>query len=191
MQNSEPNPGAKIKNKHVDDLIDHYWGSIQYISGLIKASELKAGLILTFYGILLNFVYQSISKFFVEIPGEPTLYILLGLWFCFTIISIFYSIRCFIPKMETGFDKNIFFFKDVITEFGDAREYAKTFYEISIDEDRLFPQLGQQIFVISKIATLKFKYVNLSLRFLGLGLVLMLGVVIFFAVFNLTNGQQI
>lgn len=188
MQNKESNYEPHIKNKHVDDLVDHYWGSILYISNLIRASELKAGLILTFYGILLNFVYQSISKFFVEIPSNALLHILLGLWFTFTLISIFFSIRCFIPKLETKFDKNIFFFKDVITKFGDAREYAKTFYEISIDEDRLFPQLGQQIFVISKIADLKFRYVNLSLRFLALGLVFMLFIVAYFVFVNLNQG---
>jgi hypothetical protein len=53
-------PGTtKFKNKHTDDLVDHYWASISYMQDLIKSSELKAGLILSFYGILLNFIYQG------------------------------------------------------------------------------------------------------------------------------------
>ncbi len=43
---------------HAEELVDHYWGSINYVLGLIRASEVKAGLILTFYGILLNFIFQ-------------------------------------------------------------------------------------------------------------------------------------
>ena len=62
MEEQQTNQTTHIKNKHTDDLIDHYWGSINYISSLIKASELKAGLILTFYGILLNFIYTNIAR---------------------------------------------------------------------------------------------------------------------------------
>ncbi len=70
--------------------------------------------------------------------------------------------------------KNIFFFGDVITKFGDINKFSKLFHEISRDEDRLFDQLGQQVYVNSKIAALKFKYVNRALRFLALGLVFLL-----------------
>lgn len=174
------------KNKHTDDLVDHYWGSINYVTSLIKASELKAGLILSFYGILLNFIYQSVSMIVTEFPNEIFLFILLGLWFCCTVVSIFFSIRCFIPRIEGKFDKNIFFFRDVITKFGSVNEFSKTFYRISVDEDQLFDQLGQQIYVISKIATLKFQNVNFSLRFLALGLMLLLVVVGYYLVVTLT-----
>ena len=44
--------GEHPKNKHTNDLVDHYWGAINYIFGLIKASEIKAGLILSFYGLV-------------------------------------------------------------------------------------------------------------------------------------------
>lgn len=163
-----------IKNKHTDDLVDHYWGSINYMAGLIKASELKAGLILSFYGILLNFIYQGINLLLEQFPNNIFIYILIGLWFCCIVISIYNSIRCFIPRFEAKFDKNIFFFRDVISKFGTIDEFSKTFFEISKDEDKLFQQLGHQIFIISKIANVKFKYVHLSLRFLAASLVVLL-----------------
>ncbi len=169
-----------IKNKHTDDLVDHYWGSINYVAYLIKASELKAGLILSFYGILLNFIYQSATFLLEQFPNDIIIYTLLGLWFLCIVLSIYFSIRCFIPRFEGKFDKNIFFFRDVISKFGDIHEYSKTFYDISRDEDRLFHQLGQQIFILSKIANVKFNYVKNSLRFLAAGLVVLLIVLLYY-----------
>ena len=48
-----------ILGGHTEELVDHYWGSINYVSSLIRASEIKAGLILSFYGILFNIIYPS------------------------------------------------------------------------------------------------------------------------------------
>ena len=73
MKESDKN-SDHIKNKHTDDLIDHYWGSINYVSGLIKASEIKAGLILSFYGILLNFTYNYLEMVLTEASNKPFLY---------------------------------------------------------------------------------------------------------------------
>jgi hypothetical protein len=77
-------------------------------------------------------------------------------------------------RIEAKYEKNIFFFGDVISKFGTIKEFSKTFYNISLDGEQLFDQLGQQIYIISKIAALKFKYVNKSLRFLALGLFLLI-----------------
>jgi hypothetical protein len=167
-------PTSRKKNKHTDDLIDHYWGSIDYVSGLIKASEIKAGLILSFYGILLNFAYGYLEMVLNYAKEAPFLYVLLGLWLMAIVISIYYSVRCFMPRIETNYEKNIFFFGDVITKFGNIKEFAKTFHTISSDEDQLFDQLGQQIYIISKIASVKFASVNKALRFLAIGLLLLL-----------------
>jgi len=162
------------KNKHTDDLVDHYWGSIDYVSGLIKASEIKAGLILSFYGILLNFSYNYLETVLAEAKNQPFLYILLAAWFLCTATSIYFSVRCFMPRIEAKYEKNIFFFGDVISKFGNVKEFSKTFHEISSDEDQLFDQLGQQIYIISKIAAYKFSCVNKALRFLAIGLLLLL-----------------
>lgn len=162
------------KNKHTDDLIDHYWGSINYVSGLIKASEIKAGLILSFYGILLNFAYNYLEKVLTFAPQAKFLYVLCALWFITTLISIYYSVLCFMPRIEAKYEKSIFFFGDVISKFGNVKEFAKTFHTISCDEDQLFDQLGQQIYIISKIASYKFSCVNKALRYLAIGLLLLL-----------------
>ncbi|RED44968.1 Pycsar system effector family protein [Seonamhaeicola aphaedonensis] len=170
------------KNKHLDDLVDHYWGSINYIFNLIRASEIKAGLILSFYGIVLNFVFKSADTVLESGQNKIGFYILAGLWFACTVVSIFYSIRCFMPKIEGKYDKNIFFFGDVIQKYGDIKEFSKTFYAISKDEDQLFDQLGQQVYVNSRIAASKFKSINNSIRFLAVGLFLMIILGVFYVI---------
>ncbi|MGJ8592460.1 MAG: Pycsar system effector family protein [Aquaticitalea sp.] len=162
-----------VKNAHTEELVDHYWGSISYISSLIKASELKAGLILSFYGILLNFVFQSVETVFDASENDTLLYLLIGAWFFCTAASIFYCVRCFIPKIEGGYDKNIFFFGDVISKFGNIKQFSKTFYAISVDEEQLFGQLGEQIYIISKIAAWKFRNVKRAISLLAIGLIVL------------------
>ena len=169
-----------VKNKHTDDLIDHYWGSIMYISNLIKASELKAGLILSFYGILLNFIYQNVGHVLAHFKNDTIFYILLACWFASTVISIYFSVRCFMPRIEGKYEKNIFFFGDVITKFGSIKQFSKTFFHISLDEDQLFDHLGQQIYINSKIAAMKFRNVNHALKFLALGLFILLTMVMYY-----------
>ena len=161
------------KNKHTDDLIDHYWGTISYLTSLIKASELKAGLILSFYGILLNFIYQGTENFSNDLTNDTILYILIGSWILCTSASIFYCVRCFIPKIEDKFSKNMFFFKDIISQFGDIKEFSKTFFTMSKDEDALFEQLGEQIFIISKISDWKFRNVKRAISLLAIGLIIL------------------
>ena len=153
---------ASKKRGHDEELIDHYWGSLSYITGLIKSSEIKAGLILSFYGILFNFIYRNLDMVMLQAKEYNVFYVLLVIWLITTIVSIFFSVRCFMPRIEGKYDKNIFFFNDVLTKFGDIKEFSKTFYDISRDQDELFLQLGEQIYVNSKIAALKFKYVNRS-----------------------------
>ena len=137
---------------HAEELVDHYWGSINYVLGLIRASEIKAGLLLSFYGILLNFIFQKIDLIISHGSQQIILSVLMGFWFVSTIVSIYYSMRCFMPSIEGRFKKNVFFFSDVITKFGTINDFSKTFYKLSLKEEELFDQLGQQIFIISKIA---------------------------------------
>lgn len=157
-----------------DDLAWHYWNTIHYFVGLIRSSELKAGLILSFYGLILNFVYQNAERTMEHLSGQVFLYILLSLWFVCTMISIYFSIRSFIPRIESKYDSNVFFFGDIITKYGNIKEFSKTFYAISDDREQRYDQLGQQIYINAKIAATKFKNVNMSLRFLAIGLILLL-----------------
>ncbi|MGB5237448.1 MAG: Pycsar system effector family protein [Flavobacteriaceae bacterium] len=173
------------KEGHREELVDHYWGSINYVFSLIRASEIKAGLILSFYGILLNLIYQNVEMLLAEASDRVLIYIPLALWVLSTVGSIYFSIRCFMPRMETKFDKNIFFFQDVITKYGSINEFSKTFYNISLNEVELFDQLGQQIYINSKIAAMKFKSVNKSIYLLAVGLFFLFIIAVWYLVLHL------
>lgn len=175
----------QILDPHTADLIDHYWGSINNLTGLVKASELKAGLILSFYGILLNLIYQSIAPAIDVTRCDALMYILIAAWIIAATLSVFYCVRCFIPKMEASYDDNVFFFGDVITKFGSIKDFAKTFYEISLDKDRLFLQMGEQIFILSKIANWKFKNVKKSIKYLAVSLVVLFLAAVYYGVLSI------
>ncbi|WP_178987928.1 Pycsar system effector family protein [Winogradskyella schleiferi] len=187
-QNPIKKPASKriSQSSHTEELVDHYWGTINYLTDLIKASELKAGLILSFYGILLNFIYQGTENFSGQLTNDTYLYILIGAWICCTTASIFFCIRCFIPKIEGKFSKNMFFFKDIISKFGDVKEFSTTFLTMSKDEDALFMQLGEQIFIISKISAWKFKNVKRAISLLALGLIILFIIGLYHVIFILT-----
>ncbi|MDT0558354.1 DUF5706 domain-containing protein [Ichthyenterobacterium sp. W332] len=181
MKQPEPKPTHKKDDttiKKSTDLAFHYWGSINYFVRLIKSSELKAGLILSFYGIILNFVYKNVELTQEHFLGQVADYILLGSWLLCTFISIYFSIRTFIPRIEKSYDTNVFFFGDIISKFGTINEFSETFYNTSINEKERYNQLGQQIFINAKIAATKFKSVNKSLRYLAIGLILLLIIVL-------------
>lgn len=178
----------KTNSQHISasledtELTEHYWHTINYFIGLIKSSELKAGLILSFYGIILNFIYSSATPIPEQISHQIPMYLFLGLWLLCTMMSIYYSIRTFIPRIESNYEDNVFFFGDIISKFGDIDAFSKTFYETSIKKERRYDQMGHQIYINAKIAAKKFKNVNLSLRYLAIGLILLLIIVINYAI---------
>ncbi|MDX1270857.1 Pycsar system effector family protein [Bizionia paragorgiae] len=190
MEDSKPlkkQVSTKKKAKdHTEELVDHYWGTINYLTNLIKASEIKAGLILSFYGILLNFIYQGATSISNSLDRNTIIYILISAWIFCTSASIFFCIRCFMPKIEGKFNKNMFFFKDIITKFGTVEEFSKTFLKKSKNEDSLFLQLGEQIFILSKISAWKFKNVRRAISLLALGLFILFltGILHFIIILN-------
>ena len=108
----EPAENKTYRDAHLEDLIDHYWGSLNHISSLIKASEIKAGLILSFYGILLNFIYESATSWLNHSVSSTFWYLLPGLWAATTIISIFSTCAVSCPGLKRA--TTIIFFSSVI-----------------------------------------------------------------------------
>lgn len=155
------------------DLTFHYWGALGNLIGLIKASELKAGLILSFFGIIFNFVYQNVERIKESLTEYKFLYVLLALWLLSTLISIFHSVKTFIPRIEKKYNPNIFFFGDIVSKFGDIQQFSHTFLKTNVDKEKVYKQIGEQIYVNAKITALKFKNVNASIRYLVVSLSLL------------------
>ena len=151
---------------------------MNYMIGLIKSSELKAGLILSFYGIIFNFIYQNIESAKENFTSFNLLHIIAILWLISTIISMYHSVKSFIPRIEKSYDSNVFFFGDIISKYGDIKDYSEKFLEVSTHKEEMYKQLGEQIFINSKITAEKFKNVNKSLKYLAVSLTLLLTLVI-------------
>ena len=163
---------------HAGDLTFHYWGALEYLVGLIKSSELKAGLILSFFGIIFNFVYQNVEKIKDSLNEFYFLYVIVFLWLGCTLISMFHSVKTFIPRIEKKYDPNVFFFGDIISKFGSINQFSKTFLETTVDKEKIYDQIGQQIYINAKITAQKFKNVNKSIKYLVISLVFLFLLVI-------------
>lgn len=172
------NPNYEITG----DLVDHYWALINYLSGMIKASEIKAGLILSFYGIILNLFFKYLDIFLEMAKNDWLIITFMSLWLLVTIHSIFFSFKCFLPMILGSYDKNVFFFRDVIKAFGSVKDYSRQLYKVSNEKEILFGQLGEQVFVNAKIASTKFGYVNKSIRLLALNILLLFIFIVIYSV---------
>lgn len=141
-----------------------YWETIEYIVGLNRSSEIKAGLIISFYGLLLGVILQMVTTLETSFRLSFFLIAVLVVFVFFVCRSIYFSFRCFLPQIETKFDKNMFFFHDVITHYGDIKSFSNRFLKLLEDDGELYSHLGQQIYVNSLIASKKFSDVNNSVR---------------------------
>ncbi|UZD21871.1 DUF5706 domain-containing protein [Algoriphagus halophytocola] len=164
------------------DSVDNYWYLIMYLRDLIKASEIKAGLVLSFYGLLMNVFFQFYEHLIELAINDYLTYGFMGLWFLFSVISIYFSFRCFMPQIETNYDKSVFFFGDIISSYGPIKEYVKELEEVNTQRRPLFDQLGEQVYINAKITAAKFKNVNLSVRYLAYNIGLVFVFILYYAI---------
>ena len=156
----------------------NFWEHIEQLDRLIRAAELKAGLILSFHSLFLGIIIDKINEV-SEFMEQGIIYKLAILaWFIMVAISLYFALNCFRPKMELNFSKNVFFFRDAIREFGDIQSFKKTFLEINKDASQLYGQLSEQIFIQSKIIDYKFSTVQRAIKFLYLSFMWLVALVI-------------
>ena len=149
----------------------NYWEQFERLERLIKASELKAGLIFSFHSLVLGLFFDRMNTFRELFENSIAFSILVGIWLSLTLVSLFFSVKCFIPRIERSYDKNVFFFGDIVHRFGDVKAFSKAFMEVCEDEQKLYEQLSEQIHVESKIIDYKFRFVQYSMNFLAVSLV--------------------
>tara|TARA_R110002051_G_C8769485_1_gene503499 strand:- start:16330 stop:16857 length:528 start_codon:yes stop_codon:yes gene_type:complete len=153
-----------MKQLSPEDKINVYWQGISYINGLNRSSEIKAGLIISFYGLLLGVVFKIATGMDTNLHLNVALSVTFMIFIFFVSRSIYFSFKCFMPQIETKFDANMFFFHDVVTKYGTVHEYSKKLMDLMNDEHLLYDQLGEQIYVNSLIASKKFTDVNKSVK---------------------------
>ena len=66
-----------------------YIETLKHLTNLNRASEIKAGLILSFYGLLLGVVFQYLTQIVAKVGVDSIFIILLILWVAIISISIY------------------------------------------------------------------------------------------------------
>lgn len=150
---------------------ENYWEQIERLERLIRASELKAGIIFSFHSLVIGVFFDRMEMLYETFHNSTIFAVLVVLWLFIVFLSIFYALKCFVPKMELKFDKNVFFFRDTVNHFGNVAQYSQKLKETVADRDKLFDQLGQQIFIESKIVETKFRSVKKAMKYMGLSFV--------------------
>lgn len=153
---------------------NNYWEQLERLEKLIRASELKAGIIFSFHSLVIGLFIDRIEQFTPVIQSSKIFVVISFLWMACVLISIYYCFKCFKPQIELKYDKNVFFFRDAVYAFGNVSEYTKKLMEICGSEEQMYEQLAQQIHIESKIIDQKFICVQKSIKFFGLSFIFVL-----------------
>jgi len=149
---------------------NNYWEQLERLEKLIRASELKAGIIFSFHSLIIGLFIDRIEQFQPVIESSKVFVVIAFLWMACVLVSIFYCFKCFKPQIELKYDKNVFFFRDAVYGFGDVKAYTKKLMEVC-DSEEIYKQLSQQIHIESKIIDQKFISVHKSIKFFGLSFI--------------------
>lgn len=158
---------------------NNFWEQLERLEKLIRASELKAGVIFSFHSLILG-LFVDRNMHFQEVFKESNVYLILAcLWIISVLISIYYCFKCFMPQIEKKYNKNVFFFKDAASAFGNIEEYTSKLMSVCTNQEELFTQLSEQIHVESKIIDKKFDCIQKSLRFFAISFIFIIMMLVF------------
>jgi len=160
---------------------NNYWEQLERLEKLIRASELKAGIIFSFHSLIIGLFIDRIAQFQPVIQSSKVFVVLAFLWMICVLISIFYCFKCFKPQIELKYKKNVFFFRDAVYGFGDVDEFSKKIMDVCSGEE-IYEQLSHQIHIESKIIDQKFISVQKSIKFFGLSFIFVLAALGFWIV---------
>jgi hypothetical protein len=165
---------------------NNYWEQLERLEKLIRASELKAGILFSFHSLVLGLFVDRIQSFEHLFKDSIPFLILVLLWSASVIISIYYCFRCFQPSMQLKYKTNVFFFRDAAKEFDSVNSYVKEITKICETNEEIVKKLSEQIHAESVIIEQKFFHVKRAIRFFLLSfifIICMLGVWVFAEVF--------
>ena len=161
---------------------NNYWEQLERLEKLIRASELKAGVIFSIHAFILGHFLDRLDYFYGLFENNIFFFVISGLWIVFVIISIFYCFQCFIPRILSDFPKNVLFFRDAAYAFGSIEDFTKKILDTCKTNEELFVQLANQIYAESVIIDKKFTSVHKSILFFGLSLICIVSLLVFWLI---------
>lgn len=171
-------------NKKIDTMRqdpNNYWEQLERLEKLIRASELKAGIIFSFHSLIIGLFIDRLEQLQPIMETSFVFIVLSFLWMGCVLTSIYFCFKCFKPQIELDYQKNVFFFRDAAYSFGDIKAYTKRLMKVC-DSEEIYNQLSEQIYIESKIIDQKFICVQRSIKFFGLSFIFVLAALAFWII---------
>ncbi len=157
---------------------NNYWEQLERLEKLIRASELKAGIIFSFHGLVLGVFFDRLEELKPLFQEGALFIVLASFWMITAMISIFFCFKCFKPQISKKYEKNVLFFRDAVYAFGSIEKYSKKVIEIFGKDEEFYTQLSQQIYIESKIIDQKFKNVENAIKYFALSFIFIVIIVV-------------
>lgn len=157
---------------------NNYWEQLERLEKLIRASELKAGVIFSFHGLILGVFFDRLEQLSPLFEEGIVFIILACFWMLTSLISIYFCFKCFKPQITKKYEKNVLFFRDAVYSFGSIEKYTKNLIEIFGEEEEFYTQLGQQIYIESMIIDKKFQHVENAIKYFAISFIFIIIIVI-------------
>jgi len=152
------------------DKLNNYWKILQTNLDWIRASDQKATIILTIYGIIIPFVNSRSEELFESISGHPEIIIFMSLAGMASLVSMYSAFRCLTPRIFKNFRPSVIFFGSIVEQYPDDESYLGALRKKMAVEELIEEEIAEQIFINSRVAFRKFKDVSRAIRFFALGL---------------------
>jgi hypothetical protein len=144
---------------------EEYWKILNSINEWIRFSDIKAGAILSIYGVLLTVIYSNSKQVFELLNSNNCILILAIIATLSSIASVIFSFLTLNPTLKNKNPHSILFFGHVQEKFDEFENYNEHAVQVIQDKDRYRNQLAEQVFTNSKISWRKFKFISWSIRF--------------------------
>jgi len=150
---------------------DNFWNQINRLENLIRAVEVKAGILFSIHSFIIGAFINKLEIFNVFYQGNIILIFIVICWMLLVLFSVYYCLNCFLPRMELKYDDNVFFYKDAINRFETVKSFSKEITHVCTNNEVLYQQLSEQIHAESKIVNKKFLSFNSAFRYFSFSLI--------------------
>jgi len=163
---------------------EQYWAILKNNQEMIRFSEVKAGLVVSIFGVLFSLMLNSVTWIKDAIEHWHMIQIgILGLFILLTMISLFYAFRVFMPRFENKNPTSVIYFGDIVADFKEYKAYHAYLENAVVDDAQMSMQLAEQIHTNSSIALKKMQSVNKAMRYMMIALFLLIVLVGFLLLF--------
>ena len=163
---------------------EQYWAILKNNQEMIRFSEVKAGLVVSVFGVLFSLMLNEVTWIKEAIANWSMFQIgMIVLFMIMTLISLFYAFRCFMPRFENKNPTSVIYFGDIVSDFSVYADYHEYLQKAVVDDAQMSMQLAEQIHTNSSIAAKKMKAVNMAMRYMMVAvflLIVLVGLLILF-----------